>query len=1257
MKKTPRTLAALILSTVVPTVLMSSFNVNAAPGPLQNKPFAAIKTNVQPNILFLLDDSGSMQWEYVRRAGGGGAGFVDLTPDSDFDYTALCFGFNTLAYNPAITYTPWKGTDDNGDEFANQSSIRALINPYRTDGRGRETATSFNYEISGWVNLEDPLGNGVQSFGYTEWNDDGDGIYDVGECVAATYRQITDTGVDKQNLANWYSYYRSRQNVAKTGLLAVVKDSKARVGVAGLRGNTADGIRIRDIDDISLWDGTTADNDRLIAARENKVALLDQIARSRSGGGTLLSASLLDASRYFKEDEAAPANFFGAAAATASHTTENTNTFTSDNTIDNRSPILNAANGGTCQANYSILFTDGFGRASADVTTAVGNADADGDSPDTVGNTAFDGASFADLFSGTTADVAMYYLERDIAPSLANEAKIRDIRRGVDDVINHQHMTTYTIGFGVNGTLTADPTDVDAAFTWPANSIDDMRHAAWNGRGQFLGSSNPVELVSSIKDLFDDIDARNTQTTAASSVSSGFIQENSLVFQTEFDSTDWTGNVYTYTFDNAGIVDTANEIFNVQGLLNKKVLSDNNITGIDAATVNAAGYTNTRNIITKQIDIADVTINSSTTSSLNSGPAVEFAFDQLSASQQSVFTSQRTSFSDWAGTDDNVFGRALVNYIKGDSTHEQGINGEPVAPGLVESAFRDRNKRYLGAIVNSSPQFVGVPDELYPDQIEGSNLYSAFRAAQSSRTPIVYVGANDGMLHAFDARVDTTTTGTTTTITSNSNSGNEVFAYIPGMLTAKLPQLAQSAYNFDSFVDATPTIRDVFVDADGAGAGTVDAWRTFLVGGFRNGGRGIYALDVTDPGATFASASTTNAKAAEIVRFEYTHEDLGYTYSLPQIAKMNDNSWVAIVGNGYNSVGDGKGKLFIIDLETGLPLLGAGGSDGIIDTGVGSIMNSLCTDTGSDCNGLSEPTIVDLNGDFKTDRIYAGDLHGNMWMFNVQDTNNANWFVTKLITATQTATPCTDCRQPITTRPVVTLHPSRRSISTSPNILVLFGTGQFVAEGDAAIVDNQSFYGVWDTIRETAPSNDYLNDDLTKADLEARTFSGTMDNILVTGNAAGYNSVASPDVNRNLGWYIDLAGAIAPAGSPSGPTSDRFDRGRVVINPIISGSLVFFITTVPSGVVVCNAGQIPGFLTALDVVSGKPPGFAVFTVAGVPQTSSTIVLNNGAVGLGFDTTKDGTQTRITNIDGSITQDQISNVQNIPPGRKAWSILR
>ena len=1231
-------------------------------------PFAAITTSVQPNVLFLLDDSGSMQWEIVRRDGNDDSRSIDITSTftDDGEMLGICLGFNTLHYNPSITYLPWEGYDETpvslanpeGVAFADQDPTATRLNPYSTDATPRNTGGAFGPNETGVVNLVTITDN-ANDAGYMQWLDTstndggvpGDGIYQDGECLTDTTNTLAEVAAnfvsvaslsaeDRVNYANWFSYYRSRAYVAKSSLLSVVKPSRARVGVAGLNGNPgADGIPIKDIDDISLSDNTTEGNTRRDAAIANKRALMAQVASSASQGGTPLKETLALAGEYFRENGTVSDDFFGAAVAY-----NTVGSSLTEQTISATSPILNADNGGTCQANFAVLFTDGFPSSDTfQIQADIGNADG-GNSGS--GDTAWDGGNFADEISGTLSDVAMRYLERDLAPNLTDNTNIKDIRRP-GEFINHQHMTTYTIGFGVNGNLDANPPN-DSGFNWPdarnggRASIDDMRHAAWNGRGQFLESSEPQQLITDINNVFIDINARTQSTTAASSVSSGFVQESSLVFQTQFDSTDWSGNIFTYRYDENNIIDVANPIFDVQSLLSTQVLADNEFAG----AVNMADYTNSRNIITKKIDLNDIATNSTTATTLKTGPGVIFDYSELSASQQLIFKGSRTSIPDWVGTDEE-FGTALVNFITGDSTHENGINGEVAGQGV----FRDRQQRYLGAIVNSSPQFVSVPNERYPDTIEGS-LYSAFKTAQSTRTPMVYVGANDGMLHAFDVSVDTDLNATPI-IASNINSGKEVFGYVPALLTADLPQLAQPAYDFDSFVDATPTLRDVYVDADGGGAGITKAWRTYLVGALRNGGRGIYALDVTDPATTFASASATttiaNAKAAQIARFEYTHPDLGFTYSRPQIAKMNDGSWVTIVGNGYNSVGDGKAKLFIIDLETGLPLLGAGGSDGIIDTGEGSIVNNLCT--GSDCNGLSSPTLVDLNGDSKVDRIYAGDLYGNMWVFNVQNTDKAQWTFTKLFTATQTGCTGSNCRQPITTRPEVTLHPSKRSTATSPNILVLFGTGQFIAEGDASISENQSFYNVWDT---TGTSGTVTNNNLTKSDLKSRSFGGADDNLTVAGTAAAYDTAAS-SATRNFGWYIDLA-ANVPDGSSG--TYDPFDRGRVSINPIISGSVVFFITSVPSGGEVCRAGEIPGFLTALDIVTGKAPAFAVFTDEnGDPIISSIIALSAGAVGLGLDTTKDGTQTRITNIDGTITQDQVSDVQDIPSGRKAWSILR
>lgn len=1327
MKKTPKTLVKLMCATIVPTILVSSLYVNAEPGVLQNVPFITTAASVQPNILFILDDSTSMDWEQLLFDGTEQARiYNDFVPNRSVEYLRSCAGYNRLYFNPDITYTPWAGVDENGEPFRDQDIDGARTDPYRAStnrvnifapsdsvtvtkevtGRiisqtiSTNNAGGYNYMTSGntslngtgfvgvdrvgLANLLDPQGNGGLSAGYMIWNDsNGNGTYQTGECSTSPsdFIRLSDIYASDPNdprltnFANWFTYYRSRSFTAKNALLSIIDESRARIGVMPLfdpnrnsgtvnnganakvsgapadgtfilgsqNGTNGGGIPIKDIDTVGKV------GDELRDAQEAKSNLLAYVASSTSSLiGTPLRNSLNQAGRYYHQNLTPNPRAFRGGSLHDS---------TEEGTLNDNSPILNANNGGVCQRHFTVLFSDGFATFDS-LDNAVGNTDSDGIGP-------FDGGTFADNpsnRSNTLADFAMFYLENDLAPgngtsgsALANNVGAADSRRPADvgagipaGVINHQHMTTYTIAFGIRDPSSGsfsnrDPNPTETFFNWPTNSIADMRHAAWNGRGRFLNSATSEELVNDVQSIFSEINAQVENTTTASSVSSGFVSQGSLVFQTQFDSTDWSGNLFAYRFDANNIIDIDDPVFDVASELNSRLTNDNVFVGSN----NNDGYSNSRFIFTKAIDLDDLSSTASTPNSLQADNGALFSFDNLTSSQKAVFTSERSSIGfDWVGSDIE-FGRALVDYLAGDSTHEQGVSGELAGDG-GQRIFRDRGRNYLGAIVNSSPEFVGIPNENYPDQIEGSEpneLYSGFITRQSSRTPIVYVGANDGMLHAFNASVDVTGS----TVSANANSGNEIFAYIPAVLTAELPQLASPSYNFDSFVDATPTVRDVFIN---------NQWATYLVAGLRNGARAIYALDVTDP--VGASSSTQQARARSIAKFEYTHPDLGFTYSRIQIARMNNGSWVAIVGNGYNSVGDGRGKLFIIDLATGLPLSNAGplGSNGIFDTGVGSIMNNLCTDAGSDCNGLSEPTIVDLNGDFITDRIYAGDLHGNMWVFNVQSANPSEWTMTRLFTATQsncTVSSANDCRQPITTRPVVSLHPSRRSLSTEPNVLVLFGTGQFIAEGDASNTENQSFYSVWDTTGASATAN---NSNLVKSDLVVRTFGGTIDAITISGPTANYDTSASPSPLRNFGWYIDLAGSIAPESGTSGASSDPFDRGRVSINPIVSGSVVFFVTTVPSAGEACLPGTIPGFLSALDVESGQTPNFDVFVDdSGMGLGTSTIALVNGAVGLDLDTTGAGKQTRVTNVDGTITQDKVSDSIDVPVGRKAWSILR
>jgi type IV pilus assembly protein PilY1 len=350
---------------------------------------------------------------------------------------------------------------------------------------------------------------------------------------------------------------------------------------------------------------------------------------------------------------------------------------------------------------------------------------------------------------------------------------------------------------------------------------------------------------------------------------------------------------------------------------------------------------------------------------------------------------------------------------------------------------------------------------------------------------------------------------------------------------------------------------------------------------------------------------------------------------------MNNGQWAAIFGNGYNSDpnGDGTSKIFIVYLDgtnVDAPV--------ILATGQGTIANNDCSDPDSDCNGMSTPATVDLNGDGTVDRIYAGDLHGKVWAFDVSSSTPSNWAsaygtspaYAPLFTACATP-PCTSSnRQPITAKPAVARHPYIRAVTTLPNLMVFVGTGQYLNTTDATSTDSQSFYGVWDSgVGNLTPDNlaGQTISDRTTNGIEVRT---------ITDNTVDYST--------QKGWKIPL------------PTS----KERSVTNSVAFGHLVFFNTMIPSSVT-CAAGG-SGWLMAVDMVNGGAPSFQPIDVNSDGAFDSSDMVGS-AVSVGTRSSGIPTESRFisdkrvtANSDGSVVFENVQPSGPESPARMSWTGL-
>lgn len=1115
------------------------------PVSISDIPLAAISKGAPANIMFVLDDSGSMLWEVMtpdedQGLFDGYQGVFDghrLPHSRRMEWKSQWYGYNRMYYNPSVHYVPWprvvdisadihaKDTTWDKRLFADADLNRPRFHPMRSDAvlemdapfatiGEREQGPALNKRVGGDRNqfennsslavgpfsdvrpANQPRSEGgddsalstagkeieIPNAHYYQWSETDEAPYLVvfdKESASIVYYRASGSSLDnlignrddivtglqpvsdppddvrvhsdyktaRQNFTNWFTYYRQRRSAAVSAVArAVVSIEGMQVGIYSIHGRIVLPVQPVKVD-----------------GEDHSDTILQELYQAEASGATPLRRALEDVGRYFD--------------ATGNDPTP----------LGNNAPWAESTDGGECQQSFAIVMTDGYWNSDGARTPAVqqgdnyatdsdGDGDTDADDRDSDGHYLHRSSQ-----SDTLADVAMYYYGKDLNTTLGNNVVSNpQLTMGQKDQANWQHMVTFGVSFGVSGTLDVAEYNLHVNEPgrnfpdWPmavanrATTIDDLFHASVNGHGMFLSAADPGQLAETFQDILQTITAR-TGSAASVTINGDELYETVgstlRMYQSEYTTDNWYGDLTSYAIE---IVDgevVTTPIWSASATMEKLV-------------GNSGGHS-FRNIY-----------------SWDGHKGVAFIWQELSQRQQlhllPHFSPERK-------------GEQLVEYLRGADRYE--LTGD----------FRTRTKK-LGDLVHSQPRFV--------DYGEGQG--------------VIYVGSNDGMLHAFNA--------------GDTREGEELFAFVPSFVYPNLRELANPEYHHKFYVDGTPFTQRIHEDL------------VLLVGGLGKGGKGIYALDISDPhgfdqndvlweypppsqvalsGDTFSfissgtsdydeirdadqrlsifsageyitvagsgcngSKSGTNDGTYQVVEagadsirvpagsllnncgdnsrltiFKSTSDpSMGYSFSRPILVRSNDPSinagtdlagWVVIFGNGYMSE-MGTAVLYILDPLNGNVLKK-------IDTGTGPL------------NGLSTPRVTDVDNDLRADYVYAGDLLGNMWKFDLT-AGRGDQADMKNPDRCRTGEPCHgqwqvafcdendtrgDCNAAgATPKPLFTAA-ADQAITASPDIMhhsyqsghmVIFGTGRYLGVNDLEIKPDmpyQSVYGIWDWAPDT----------------------------------------------------------------------------------------------------------------------------------------------------------------------------------------------
>ncbi|HQS82298.1 MAG TPA: PilC/PilY family type IV pilus protein [Thiobacillus sp.] len=1058
---------------LVAALLLPALHAQAAdPIALPSAPLY-LAGGVAPNLTVTLDDSGSMAWGYVPDSMGKNAKVTDGCGHSIFSgYDGsetkryfLSGDYNAQYYNPSTTYLPPLKSDGTpyttsyGSAYTNgfdtSSTVVNLASAYQP---------SFGFQPkSNQCYAKHPAldsGSGKQFSSdtvnvpayYYSYDPVGTACASPSKTTESCYVYTAVGAAQQQNFANWYSFYRTRNLATVSAATRAFNNLPGTMRLAWQALNSS-------CDDFSGtscagWDDTKINNSIRALSSSHKQNFFKWLEKLPANGSTPLRLALGRVGEYYRTSTAVVNSPYA------------------------EDPQVTVGTQHSCRANYTIMMTDGIWNGN-NASEVSGNVDNTAKSlPD--GTSYSPSAPFKDDNSNSLADVAFYYWAKDLRTDLTNNVprspraldKLVEDGKTIptadyfdpkNDPASWQHMVTYTVGLGLTATLP----ELTPALTWAGDTYTGSYADLASGTLSPLWPVTGTDKPGNVADLWHAaINGRGLFFSAEDPQSlSDAMQE-------------MVNNIISRSSSAASIATNSKKLDTSTAIYQASFDSGNWTGELEAFAVKSDGALGDSLWKASTKIPAEASRNIKT---FNGSVGVDFAWGSISADQQVLVSEDE------------------LNYLRGDQSKEQNKGG----------TFRTRTS-LLGDIVNSDPLFVSEENFGY-DKLSGDEgtFYVDYVVAKSSKTPMIYVGANDGMLHAFKA-----------------SDGGELFAYVPGLIYANLPSLTKPNYSHKYYVDGAPAVGDVFYGGS--------AWRTVLVTPLGAGGRGVFALDVSTPDAAFSESNVLWEFDGENAAAGSTLNDMGYPVGGATIGRFNDGKYYAVFGNGYGSA-NCKSGLFMVQID-------APSNVKFFDTGEGA-----CT-TSATQNGMSTPSLVDYDGDRIIDAIYAGDLQGKLWKWDVTSATNSVWD----FAAGGQPMFTTASGQPITAPVEVGKVPS----GLSGEAMVYFGTGRYLLSGDEASKTKQAFYGLLDNgTAIPTTGNPLVEQTIVYESANARVVSS--------------NTVSSP----KRGWYLDL---VPPSGTLQGE--------RVLSVPLLRFGRVIFNTSIPSADPCVLGGT--GWLMELDAATG-----------------------------------------------------------------------